>query len=295
VKSEKGGIKGMKRVLIALIICTLAATPGLFAAQSSITEAEGQACMGDDKSRKDTEHAALSDAKRKAVDYTLTYLESSTEIKNFSLESDIIKAYSNASVKLIEEIQKEWFRDPVSGECFRLKIKAEVLPDEKKMTPAKEASFDDPTSPLNVKVWTDRKEYKNSEKIKVYIRGNKPFYARVVYKDASGKTVQLFPNPYSSDNYFKGGTVYEIPSGEDRFDLEVSPPFGSESVTVYAGSSQLGDLDLESASGIYDIKTKSSDIGTKTRGVKIKQKGEEGGKKTPVEFSESSVSLVTKR
>ena len=284
----------MKRIITALFIFVMAAIPNLYALQSTITEAEGHACMGDDKSKKDTEQAALSDAKRKAVDYTLTYLESNTEVKNFVLESDMVKAYSNASVRVIEEIEKGWFRDPSSGECFKLKVKAEVIPDEKKIkSGAKETSFDDPTSPLNVKVWADKKEYKSSEKIKVYIRGNKPFYARVVYKDAAGKLVQLFPNPYSSDNYFKGGTVYEIPSGEDRFDLEVSPPFGSESITIYAGSSQLGDLDLESASGIYDIKTKAADIGTKTRGVKIKQKGEEGGKKTPVEFSEASVSLVT--
>lgn len=286
----------MKRIVIALIICILTAVPALYASQSTITEAEGQACMGDDKSRKDTEQAALSDAKRKAVDYTLTYLESKTEVKNFVLESDIIKAYSNASVRVIEEIEKGWYKDPSSGECFRLKVKAEVLPDKKTMKSAgKEASIDDPSSPLNVRVWTDKKEYKNSEKIRIYIRGNKPFYARVVYKDAAGKLVQLFPNPYSSDNYFKGGTVYEIPSGEDRFDLEVSPPFGSESITVYAGSSQLGDLDLESASGIYDIKTRPADIGVKTRGVKIKQKREEGGKKIPVEFSEGSVLIETKK
>ncbi len=286
----------MKRIVIALIICILTAVPALYASQSTITEAEGQACMGDDKSKKETEQAALSDAKRKAVDYTLTYLESNTEVKNFVLESDMVKAYSNASVRVIEEIEKGWYRDPSSGECFRLKVKAEVLPDEKKINSAgKEASFDDPSSPLNVRIWTDKKEYKNSEKIKVYIRGNKPFYARVVYKDASGKTVQLFPNPYSSDNYFRGGTVYEIPSGEDRFDLEVSPPFGSESITIYAGSSQLGDLDLESASGIYDIKTRPADIGVKTRGVKIKQKRDEGEKKTPVEFVEASASLVTKK
>ncbi|MFO7667740.1 MAG: DUF4384 domain-containing protein [Desulfobacterales bacterium] len=287
----------MKRIIIAVIVCVaLCTVPNLHAAQSTITEAEGKACMGDDKSRKDTEQAALYDAKRNAVDYTLTYLESRTEVKNFVLESDIVKAYSNASVRVIEEIEKGWYRDTSSGECFRLKVKAEVLPDEKKIKSAgKEASFDDPASPLNVRVWTDKNEYKNSEKIRIYIRGNKPFYARVVYKDASGKTVQLLPNPYSSKNYFRGGTVYEIPSGEDRFDLEVSPPFGSESITVYAGSSQLGDLDLESASGIYDIKTKAADIGTKTRGVKIKQKGDDSGMKTPVEFSEASVLIVTKK
>ena len=285
----------MNKMLIAFLFCALMVS-NIYASQSAISEAEGYACMGAEKSRKDTEQAALSDAKRKAVDYTLTYLESNSEVKNFVLESDVVKAYSNAYVRVIEEIEKAWYRDPSSGECFRVKVKAEVIPDEKKIrSGAEEASFDAPTSPLNVRVWTDKKEYKNSEKIKVYIRGNKPFYSRVVYKDAAGKLVQLFPNPFSSGNYFMGGTVYEIPSGEDRFDLEVSPPFGSESITVYAGSSQLGDLDLESSIGIYDIKTNAADIGTKTRGVKIKQKENEGEKKTPVEFSEASVSLVTKK
>ena len=53
----------MKRIIIALIICVLAAVPNLYASQSTITETEGHACMGDDKSKKETEQAALSDAR----------------------------------------------------------------------------------------------------------------------------------------------------------------------------------------------------------------------------------------
>ena len=52
--------------------------------------------------------------------------------------------------------------------------------------------------------------------------------------------VQILPNPYRNENYFQGGAVYEIPSGNDRFDLEISPPFGKENITVYASTSPLG-------------------------------------------------------
>jgi len=107
------------------------------------------------------------------------------------------------------------------GDCFKVMIKAEVIRDEKileKISEQKQA-FDDPTAPLSIQVWTDKKEYKSNEKIKVFIKGNKPFYARVVYKEAGGKLIQLLPNPYRKDNYFNGGVIYEIPSGKTDLSL----------------------------------------------------------------------------
>ena len=74
------------------------------------------------------------------------------------------------------------------------------------------------------------------------MKGNKPFYVRVVYEDADGSILQLLPNPYRQDNYFNGGVVYEIPSGNDRFELEVSPPFGEENIVVYAPAGHIPSL-----------------------------------------------------
>ena len=54
------------------------------AAQSTITQSEGYACMGDDKSRKQTEAEALVDAKRKAIEYASTYMKSETKVNDFS-------------------------------------------------------------------------------------------------------------------------------------------------------------------------------------------------------------------
>ena len=172
--------------------------------------------MGDDKSRKQTEDAALTDAKKKAVEFVSTYIKSETEVKNFALEKDLLSAYAHAEVKLLQEPTKEWYNDPNSGNCLKINIKAEVVPDTtamQKMAVQSPAVSDDPSSPLTVKVWTDKKGYKAGEKVKVYIKGNKPFYARVIYKDASGEMVQILPNPYRSGNYFNGGTMYESRQG----------------------------------------------------------------------------------
>ena len=152
-----------------------------------------------------------------------------------------------------------------------------MVPDTtamQKMAVQSPAVSDDPSSPLTVKVRTDKKGYKAGEKVKVYIKGNKPFYARVIYKDASGEMVQILPNPYRSGNYFNGGTMYEIPTGNDKFDLEVSPPFGDKNVIVYASSSPLGGISTEARGGVYEVKTQAGDIEVKTRGIKLMGKTE---------------------
>lgn len=269
-----------------------------YSEQSTITEATGNACMGDDKSKKQTEQAALTDAKKSAVEFASTYITSETEVKNFQLQNDVLTAYANAEVKIIQEMEKSWYKDASYGDCHRVIIKAEIIPNEKAMENlAKNTQFaDDPSAPLKVKVWTGKKEYKQGDKVKVYIKGNKPFFARVLHKDASGETLQLLPNPYRNENYFNGGVVYEIPSGNDKFDLEVSPPFGEENISVYASTLPFGDINIETKGAVYQVITPDKDIGTKTRGIKLTNKtGNNAPSMTAAEFVEDKVSIKSVR
>ena len=283
----------MKKIFFVLILSILMAS-NLYAAQSTITESEGYACMGEDKSKKQTEQAAMTDAKKKAIEFISSYVTTESQVKNFQLEKDLVSAYSNATVKVIQEIEKGWYKDASSGDCYRVKIKAEVIPDENAMDKISKSKqlVDDPSAPLNVNVWTDKKEYQNGEKIRIYIKGNKPFYAVVLHKDVKGESLQLLPNPYRKENYFNGGVIYEIPSGNDRFELEVSSPFGEESVSVYASTSPLGDINVKDIGGVYQVKTKQDDIGDRTRGVKLKEKT---GSNAASEFFEERATLKTGR
>jgi hypothetical protein len=151
---------------------------------------------------------------------------------------------------------------------------------------------DDPSAPLKVKIWVDKQAYKQGEKVKIYLKGNKPFHARIIYKDAAGHMLQLLPNPHRPENYFNGGVIYEIPSGNDRFDLEVSPPFGQEDIMIYAATMPLGDINLAAQGNVYRVVTKSTDLPRLTRGLKIKKKADIG-KDLPSEFSEEVLSIRT--
>jgi hypothetical protein len=283
----------MRKIIFSLIVILSMAAP-LYAAQSTIKIADGTACMGDDKSRKQTETAAMADAKRNAIESVKTYVTSATEVKDFELQKDLVSAYTNATVSVIEVMEKTWYKDPALGDCYKVKIKTEVIPDEKAMKKAKDIAPDDPSLPLTVKVWTDKEAYREGEKIKIYLKGNKPFFATVIYRDAAKNNLQLLPNPYRQDNYFQGGVIYEIPSGTDKFELEVNPPFGEENIIIYASVSELGDLNLKQEGAVFAVKTKSKDIGIKTRSIKIKDvaKGVAG---QPSEFSEGAVVVRTKK
>ena len=94
--------------------------------------------MSEDKSRKQTEDEALASAKKNAAEYVLTYIKSEKGVKNESSEKDLIEAYAHASVKVIEVLAREWTKDPVARDCFRIRIKAEVIPALKVWPPNKE-------------------------------------------------------------------------------------------------------------------------------------------------------------
>lgn len=284
----------MKHLLMQIIVsCTLVSS--VLAGQSVITEGEGYACMGEDKSRKATESSARADAKRKAAEAAATHIESETSVKDAMLEKDLLSAYAKAQVKVLSEFQAEWYKEQSMGDCFRVKLQVEVVPDEKviaKLAKQDKSLETDPSAPLNVKIWTDRPKYADSECMRIYLRGNKPFYGRVLYTQADGTTVQLLPNPYRNMDYFRGGVVYELPSGEDRFKMETCAPFGAERIILTASTAPVGELEVKPAGAVYLVSKPVPDILRVARGVRIKA-NEDGSAKTSAEFSEAVVDITT--
>ncbi|GFO56302.1 hypothetical protein GMSM_33090 [Geomonas sp. Red276] len=82
--------------------------------------------MGDSLTRKQTVYAALVDAKRKAVEYFATQIKSETEVKDFEVRKDSVSSYANADVKVVKELGGKWYSDAQSGDCYSVRIKAEV-------------------------------------------------------------------------------------------------------------------------------------------------------------------------
>lgn len=292
----------MKRILMVLLLPFWLGYAGVAQAeQSTVVISDGMACMGYDKSRKQTEREAASNARQRASEQVMTHVKTETLIKDAEVQSDLMQAFSNATVRIIKEMEHHWGKQPNLGECYYLRIQAEVIPQAEAMHKvAASTALSDPSKPLMVKLWLNQSSYHQGEHVTIYLRGNKPFYGRIVYDDASGNHIQLLPNPYRKEHFFQGGVIASIPiQGRDRFDLEVSPPFGAETITLYASTAPGGDLAVKNAGAVYMVTTKPQQIAVHTRGIKLVTSGGEGKRAKNVvqqaEFAEEKVRLTTAR
>lgn len=87
-----------------------------------LTEAEGSACMGDDKSRKQTEEVARDEAKRRAAEQAATQVRAQSRVSIGTLEEDVIKIMSGGKVRIIDVLESKWDKD----NCYKYRIRAEV-------------------------------------------------------------------------------------------------------------------------------------------------------------------------
>ena len=91
---------------------------------------------------------------------------------------------------------------------------------------------------LHLDLWTDRggssATYYEGDEIRVILRANLDCYLRLFYLDASGNTIQLFPNSRESADQLQANQEMEIPSAGAGYRFAVQPPFGTEQLVAIA-------------------------------------------------------------
>ncbi|OSM02016.1 hypothetical protein MAIT1_02094 [Magnetofaba australis IT-1] len=107
-----------------------------------------------------------------------------------------------------------------------------------------EASMKNAAGPLSVRVWTERKRYRQGEQVVVNLQGNRDFHARVFTILSNGAVLQLAPNAQRKSDLFDGGLVHQLPDMmlNEEFRLTVAPPFGEDRILVFASEKPLADI-----------------------------------------------------
>lgn len=82
----------------------------------------------------------------------------------------------------------------------------------------------------------DGATYTAGEKISYFVSSDHDAYLLLIYVDATGNLLQVFPNHKSGDGYRKADFYMEIPDENAAFDFEIIPPFGLEQVWAFAAS-----------------------------------------------------------
>lgn len=257
---------------LLLFICSCSTA---WAGQSTIMDTEGMGCLEGEPRSQEARRIAETDAKRLAAERVQTFITSTSEVVDFALKKDLIEAYSTAEVKVLSVLSEVW---DDSEECVTIAIHAEVRPVSGNLDTEEvmELLLADPMAPLTVRVWTNKDSYSPNDIMQIYVKGNKPFYGMLTYRDVEGNILQILPNPNRRENFFNGGVVYTVPGNGDTFDLVVEPPFGEETLSLYASSMPLGDVSKIDIGAAFQVKDSEEKIAAKTRGLKLVKQPSEG-------------------
>ncbi|MBM3554219.1 MAG: DUF4384 domain-containing protein [Alphaproteobacteria bacterium] len=228
-------------VLAAVLLFALPAFAVEEEKRSAIVEAEGTVIMGDETTRAQARNAAKTQALQKALDRAGGEIRALTQVENMEFKSQQIEKESAANYRILEE--RDHGLDAASN-TYKYWIKAEI---RYSLANVSQAALKRAEAPLTVRVWTERKLYRANDRMIVQVEGNKEFYGAIFYEDAGGTLVQILPNQFRNAHQFPAKTPISVPNDQDRFELKVTPPYGTEKITVFASTCPLGRATLKAA------------------------------------------------
>ncbi len=132
---------------------------------------------------------------------------------------------------------------------------------------------------LKVDVWVDRPDgiYYEGDSIRIFVKANKECYIQLVYYDAEGNAILVFPHKKEWNNRIEGNRVYRVPGN-----FVIEPPFGREILKVMASENPLPLPKGKERSGLILIENPQFYL-KNVRGLSLKSEN----------YAESSVVVTT--
>ena len=112
--------------------------------------------------------------------------------------------------------------------------------------------------------------YTEGDSIKALFQSEVDCYIRVLYIDALGNRILMYPTESDPKTKLEKGEIYELHK-EKKY--EVVPPFGTEVIMAFASTKDfdgLGEVDIGGGYRGFVNKMKTSEIITKLRGLHVR-------------------------
>lgn len=107
--------------------------------------------------------------------------------------------------------------------------------------------------------------YTEDDTLRISITANKNCYLRLIYSDANGKDIIIFPNYQHRDDQVKGGVVHSVPTK-----FLVTPPFGKEMLHAFVSSEKFSGFDgVDRGDGLFVLNEPLKDVVRKLRAGSI--------------------------
>ena len=149
--------------------------------------------------------------------------------------------------------------------------------------------------PLEIATVDGKRGYAEGETVSFRCRSGHDTYIAVIDHQIDGSEILLFPNAFSTENYIPAGKAIDVPGTvKHGFEIQISPPFGSDVVQVIACTKK---EELEKITSTFPSATQASPYAVKTRGMKVvavdeAQKNTSMGSQ-PAQWSEDHIVVST--
>lgn len=261
-----------------------------------ICSGSGYAYISKKTSRGKGQQKAMAAAKRLLLRKSSQILKSRLAGMKNNVRFEFVELPSGEYIRVLEQKKIE---PPIrgTGSAYGIQIIAEIQ-YRLIFSGNRLKILSNPRLPLTVRVWSDKQEYRAGERVVFYIKGNRDFYTRIIDVAPSGEMIQLLPNTYRKFRFFEGGKTYYLPDANmgDNFQLNVSPPFGEESVFVLASDAPIGQASFAEYVGAFArVRGSEAEIARGARQEVVSKIKSEAGTFSYVEFFEGQWSIRTRK
>lgn len=88
----------------------------------------------------------------------------------------------------------------------------------------------------------DDQVFNEGDKISFFVNISQTAYLTMLYKDATGRVLQIIPNQKDKKSLYQAGMFIKVPKDSATFEFVVQPAFGKEQAWVYATDKPLVEL-----------------------------------------------------
>lgn len=121
--------------------------------------------------------------------------------------------------------------------------------------------------PIEIHTVDGKRGYAEGETVSFRCRSGHDAYIAVIDHQIDGSEILLFPNAFCTENYIPAGKAIDVPGTvKHGFEIQISPPFGSDVVQVIACTRK---EDLEKITSTFPSSTQANPYAVRTRGMKV--------------------------
>lgn len=269
---------GKARILVpAGVVILYLLTPERLVAEGQET-VHGQACYryGDKETPVQAVDEAMALARKNAVENHRVFIDSTSRVKDFQLERDLVEAVSVGTLSQVKILtQKEDNRTvclTISGMINPGQTEHLIEQRVRAKDIVKEAQSEDvsPRSAFALKLSVNSPDgrYKEGDELIISLQSESDGYLKLDYFQADGKVVHLVPNLFRGQAKIEKGKKYTFGGVMSAEQFTIEGPFGDELIKAFVSPQPIPEI-FESNQLMEDSVTHLQTMKMKLRGVRV--------------------------